>query len=62
MAGCTAKKIMDEQKEALGDNALKRTAVFKIVKRVKEGSDLTDNRGKFDLWKRSLGYLDLSSS
>ena len=48
MAGCSAKEIMDEQKEALGDNALKRTAVFKIVKRVKEGADLTYNRGKFD--------------
>ena len=48
MAGCTAKEIMDEQKEAFGDNALKRTAVFQIVKRVKEGADLTYNRGKFD--------------
>ena len=48
LAGINDKEIMKEQENSMGDNALKLIVVFEIVKRVKEGADLTDNRGKFD--------------
>jgi len=48
MAGCHPKEIIEEQQKAMGDDALKRTAVYEIVKRVKEDGNLEDNRGKFD--------------
>ena len=48
MAGCHPKEILEEQQKAIGDDALKRTAMYEIVKRVKEDGNLEDNRGKFD--------------
>ena len=48
MAGCHPKEILEEQQKAIGDDALKRTAMYEIVKRVKEDGNLEDNWGKFD--------------
>lgn len=48
MAGCHPKDILEEQQQALGEDALKRTAVYEIVKRVKEDGDLEDRKEEDD--------------
>ena len=37
---------MEEQVKAYGDAAMSRTQIYEILKRVKEGQDMTDTRGK----------------
>ena len=45
-AGCSVAEIMAEQAIAFGDKAMSRAQVYDIVKKVKNGENMEDNRGK----------------
>jgi len=45
-AGCSVAEIMAEQAKAFGDKAMSRAQVYDIVKKVKNGENMEDNRGK----------------
>lgn len=45
-AGCSVAEIMAEQANAFGDKAMSRAQVYDIVKKVKNGENMEDNRGK----------------
>lgn len=44
--GHDAKRIIELVEQAFPGQGLKKTAVYEIIKRVKEGGDTDDNRGK----------------
>ena len=46
--GQTYKTIKETLDAGYGPNSLKKTALYEIIKRVKKGESLEDNRGKFD--------------
>ena len=45
-AGCSVAEIMAEQAKAISDKAMSRAQVYNIVKKVKNGKNMEDNRGK----------------
>ena len=54
-----AKKSFQEIKEltaaAYGDQAIHRTQIYSIIKKVKEGGDATDQRGKHSVRRQEGG-------
>lgn len=48
MAKCSADEIIAEQQKAFGDAALSRAQVYRLIKGVKTGADLSDKRGQHD--------------
>ena len=45
-ACCPAAKVIAEQVKVFSENAMSRTQVFEVVRKVKNSDNLEDNRGK----------------